>query len=178
MEDYKYTACWLPPELVKPVDFVSGKLKSVAPGTQVMLSICAGNFQYLAPQIIRIACFASDGDLVANPLQRLPALLRAVSIRGSYMVDPTNGRGIIAGYPEDPEYTADDEPDPEDDSYKYIFRNISPWPVNWSVFGQRDLAQDIQLTFENINTVPVHIFARIDGEVLPTWNHESYNGRQ
>ncbi len=161
MEDHEYAECWLPPELVKPLDFASGNLKSVAPGTQIMLSICAGNLQWLAPQCIRAACFASDGDLVANPLQRLPALLRSVSIRGRYMVDPTDGRGSIIGIPEEP---IDDELVPDLNSEEYIFRNISPWPVNWALFGRRDCASDIQLTFENINTVPVHIFVRIDGE--------------
>lgn len=175
MSNMENDKCWGLPELVKPLDFVSGKLKSVTPGAQVMLSICAGNFQYLATQCIRVACFASEGDLVATPLQRLPVLLRSVSIIGRWMVHPDDTHGAIMGYPEDP---ADDEPDPEPDSDKYIFRNISPWAVNWGVFGRRELARDIQLTFENINTVPVHIFTRIDGEVVPEWNYGSNNERQ
>ncbi len=148
-------------ELLRFVGADTLNTEGIRPGDQVVLTLDSENARAFAPRCIRISCFRANGSLVASPLERLPVLLKDVSIVG--IPQMLGGLGVIAGISDTKPDPKLDPPPPLPESKEYVFRNIAPLAVAWDNFGWASYGTGAQLTFKNINDCFVHIFARIDG---------------
>ncbi len=149
-------------ELLRFVGVDTLNTEGIRPGDQVVLTLDSENGRAFEPRCVRIACFSASGSLVISPLERLPVLLKDVSIVGiSQMLGVR--QGVITGLPDTGINPKLDPPPPLPESKEYIFRNIAPLAVSWDNFGWASYGEGAQLTFKNINDCFVHIFARIDG---------------
>ncbi len=143
---------------------VTGEHKGLLPGARAILSIDSENARFFLPKKISVACFAAaNRALVSVPLMRIPILLRSAMVEGCPQFLSNRGLGVV-GIPDEEVGPEDDSRPDAEDLDGYVFRHITPIPVDWSVFGWKDSGRHLELAFENFCERTVHLFVRVDGE--------------
>ena len=162
------------------LDSIFAEERNVYPGVVFRMMIVPILSVYFAPRYIQIACFKADGERVAIPMERLPIRLKEAVIGCQIQ---TNANRIVGIQETNEEGEKEKELDemsrtthlrncdgnpcecgliPKDGGW--IFRNMKPERVDWSIISVYGFAREARLEFENICACPVHVFVRHVGD--------------